>query len=57
MSYTYKDLEGVEGNEFSFHPTTPMVLDIAAIQYIYGANTSFHSGNDTYRYSDTGMPL
>lgn len=54
MSYTYKDLEGVEGNEFSFHPTTPMVLDIAAIQYIYGANTSFHSGNDTYRYSDTG---
>ncbi|GKS69112.1 peptidase M10 serralysin C terminal [Nitrosomonas sp. PY1] len=55
MSYTYKDLEGVEGNEFSFHPTTPMVLDIAAIQYIYGANTSLYSGNDTHHYSDTGV--
>lgn len=54
MSYTYRDLEGVEGNEFSFHPTTPMVLDIAAIQYIYGTNTGFHSGNDTYHYSETG---
>ncbi len=54
MSYTYRNLEGEEGNEFSFHPTTPMVLDIAAIQYIYGANTSFHAGNDTYNYSESG---
>jgi Ca2+-binding RTX toxin-like protein len=27
---------------------TPMALDIAAIQQKYGANTSFHTGNDTY---------
>ncbi|NBQ71294.1 MAG: peptidase M10, partial [Nitrosomonadaceae bacterium] len=52
MSYTYADLQGVEGNEFSFHPTTPMVLDIAAIQYLYGANTRYHTGNDTYTYND-----
>ncbi len=27
---------------------TPMALDIAAIQYLYGANTTFRTGNDTY---------
>lgn len=54
MSYTYANLQGTKGNEFSFHPTTPMVLDVAAIQYLYGANTRFHAGNDTYIYNDTG---
>lgn len=52
MSYTYANLQGDQGNDFSFHPTTPMVLDIAAIQYIYGANMSYHVGNDTYSYDD-----
>lgn len=52
MSYTYSNLQGEEGNEFSFHPTTPMVLDIAAMQYLYGANTHYHAGNDTYIYND-----
>ena len=27
---------------------TPMALDIAALQYLYGANTSFKTGNDSY---------
>jgi Ca2+-binding RTX toxin-like protein len=27
---------------------TPMALDIAVIQQKYGANTSYHTGNDTY---------
>ncbi len=53
MSYTYSNLQGEEGNEFSIHPTTPMVLDIAAIQYLYGTNTNYHAGNDTYTYNDT----
>ncbi len=35
-------------------PTTPMVLDIQAIQYIYGANTSHNAGDTTYSYTDTG---
>lgn len=52
MSYTYSNLQGEEGNEFSFHPTTPMVLDIAAMQYLYGANLNYHAGNDTYTYND-----
>jgi len=29
-------------------PATPMPLDILAIQYIYGANMSYQTGNDTY---------
>lgn len=53
MSYSYKNLQGDEGTEFSFHPTTPMLLDIAAIQYLYGANTNYHAGNDIYTYNDT----
>jgi len=32
---------------------TPMVYDIAAIQAIYGANTSYHAGDDTYSFSAT----
>ena len=27
---------------------TPMALDIAALQYLYGENTSFQTGNNTY---------
>ena len=34
-------------------PETPMVLDIAAIQYIYGANTSYKTGDDTYTFDPT----
>lgn len=34
-------------------PETPMVLDIAAIQYLYGANSSYRTGNDTYTFDNT----
>lgn len=34
-------------------PKTPMLYDIAAIQYLYGANTSYNSGDNTYFYDDT----
>ena len=45
MSYTQSSQFATvsQGN-----PSTPMLLDIAAIQYIYGANMSFHTGDDTY---------
>jgi Ca2+-binding RTX toxin-like protein len=33
--------------------STPMAFDIAAIQYLYGANTTFHSGDDAYVLADT----
>jgi Ca2+-binding RTX toxin-like protein len=45
MSY-YSGL-GYGGNE----PITPQLYDIAAVQYLYGANTSTRSGNDTYTFS------
>jgi len=55
MSYTYANLQGEQGNEFSFHPTSPMVLDIAAVQYLYGANGNFHAANDNYIYNDENI--
>jgi serralysin len=31
-------------------PDTPMLLDIAAAQYLYGANMSYHAGDDVYTF-------
>lgn len=33
------------------YPQTPMRFDIAAIQYMYGANYNYNSGNTTYTFS------
>lgn len=38
------------------NPETPMVLDIAAMQYLYGANTTYNTGNDTYSF-DPATPF
>lgn len=48
----YNDVPGI-GAPFQadYAPTTPMAMDIAAIQYLYGANTSFNAGNTPYRYA------
>ena len=37
-------------------PDTPMVYDIAAIQYLYGANMSYHTGGDVYTF-DPSTPF
>ncbi|MGQ9371841.1 M10 family metallopeptidase C-terminal domain-containing protein [Azospirillum sp. A39] len=34
-------------------PHTPMVYDIAAVQYLYGANTTTRTGDDVYVFTDT----
>jgi hypothetical protein len=34
-------------------PETPMVLDIQAIQYMYGANMSYATGDNVYTFSPT----
>lgn len=39
-----------DSSEFTVYHATPMVLDIAAIQYIYGANMGYRTGNDTYTF-------
>ncbi|MFO1199532.1 MAG: putative Ig domain-containing protein [Burkholderiaceae bacterium] len=33
-----------------FNPTTPMLYDVLAIQNMYGANTTWHTGDDTYEF-------
>lgn len=43
MSY-YPGVHAVGANR----PSSPMLYDIAAIQAIYGANTAFNAGNNTY---------
>jgi hypothetical protein len=32
-------------------PETPMIDDIVAMQYLYGANTAYNSGNDVYIFN------
>jgi serralysin len=36
---------------YSNPPTTPMLYDIAAMQYLYGANTAFNAGNTPYNFT------
>jgi len=38
-------------NSYSYEPTSPMLLDIAAIQSLYGANTLWQTGNNTYSWT------
>jgi Ca2+-binding RTX toxin-like protein len=53
MSYT-ADPGGNDALIPDRYPTSMMMLDIQAIQYLYGANHNYHSGNNTYTYSGTG---
>lgn len=44
MSYdAHPNMPGIE-------PSTLLLYDIAALQYLYGANTSYKSGNDSWRW-------
>ncbi|MGB9365222.1 MAG: FG-GAP-like repeat-containing protein [Xanthobacteraceae bacterium] len=38
------------------YPVTPMAFDIAAIQFLYGPNTTFHAGSDGYGLPDESAP-
>ncbi|MDV6348650.1 M10 family metallopeptidase [Nitrosomonas sp. Is35] len=49
---SYSAIAWNQNSELSFEPTTPMPLDILAIQYLYGKNNSYHSGDDNYFYND-----
>jgi Ca2+-binding RTX toxin-like protein len=49
---SYDAVEGFAFSEASLYPTTPMPLDILAIQYLYGANTATGKGNTTYTFND-----
>lgn len=38
-------------------PVTPMLYDIQAIQYLYGANYAYHSGSDVYSFTGANAPI
>jgi serralysin len=39
------------------YPQTPMINDIAAIQYMYGANYNYNSGDTVYSFSPTDTKI
>lgn len=51
MSYNSHDgaPSGLSGD---FYPTSYMLNDVAALQYMYGANTNTNSGSNTYQWND-----
>ena len=48
MSYSAR--AGDSSTHFSYEPTTPMLLDIVAVQHLYGANHGWKAGNDVYKF-------
>jgi serralysin len=49
---SYSALHGNERTDLAFHPTSVMSDDIAAIQYLYGPNLSYHAGDDNYAFAE-----
>ncbi|NVD97856.1 DUF4214 domain-containing protein [Massilia sp. BJB1822] len=47
MSYN----PGAASSKTGKYATTPMLYDIQAMQYLYGANMSYHTGDDVYSVS------
>ncbi|UTY59557.1 DUF4214 domain-containing protein [Massilia sp. erpn] len=47
MSYN----PGAASSKTGKYATTPMLYDIQAMQYLYGANMSYHAGDDVYSFS------
>lgn len=47
MSYTPPGSTGRTG----YYGSTPALYDIQAVQYLYGANLNYRTGNDTYSFS------
>lgn len=67
MSYTdhphilFREVSANSDGTYSFdfhniYPDTPMLYDIAAIQYLYGANLAYKTGNDVYTF-DPAAPF
>ena len=51
-----QERNSVRWESFNVQPDTPMLLDIAAAQYLYGANMSHATGNDVYTF-DPSVPF
>jgi hypothetical protein len=57
MSYTIMSYNPGDQFQYYEYPATPMAMDVNAVQYLYGANMSYHAGADVYRFSDLEAPL
>lgn len=54
MTYrTYVGDDPGSGDNAPHHPTSLMMDDIAALQYMYGADNAYNNGNTTYTFSTT----
>ena len=51
MSYNVAPGIPDTGGNINIYPTTPMSLDIRAVQYLYGANKTYHAGDDVYTFT------
>lgn len=51
---SYSAWAGDESAKPDRYPTTLMLYDIAALQYLYGANWDYRAGDDVYVYSGDG---
>lgn len=49
MSYNEPTVHSMTGR----YAVTPMLYDIQAVQYLYGANMSYRSGDDVYSFSNS----
>lgn len=60
MSYNNHDHalyhDAKTGDVWYVQPETPMLYDMAAIQYLYGANMTYHTGDDIYTFQP-GTPF
>lgn len=55
MTYSQYPGDKGSGDTAIDHPTTLMQDDIAALQYLYGADYKYHSGDTTYRFDRNGQ--
>jgi serralysin len=53
MSYRDYDGDSLNGYSTSYYPTTYMLNDILALQYLYGVNTTSNAGDTVYSWGAT----
>ena len=55
MSYWLADVTGAdhEANGVSYFASTPLLYDVASLQYLYGANMTTRTGNTVYGFNST----
>lgn len=55
-NYRYSIMSYYNVDSFGTYPAAPMLYDIAAVQYLYGANMNTRAGDDTYSFA-LGKPV